>query len=308
MSSALSVLVVGAGAVGSFYGSILHRAGATVSVVARSDLDILRQRGYRIQSPLGDLSFQPAAVYASAAEAEAPDFLLVTLKVTDDIDRVELIRAAVGPQTTLVLIENGIGIEQEIADAFPNNPLISCLAFVAVSRTAPAEIEHSAFGDLTIGDFPRGAGTKAQQFKQLVEAGGVKGRLSDDIVGERWRKCVWNTPINPTSVLAGGADTKTLMTTAGGEALLRSLMHEVCAVAAAEGYPLPDNIIEMNLDSTRKMPAYHNSMALDYLHGRPMEIEPILGYVVRAGERHGVPVPGLATMYALLRLLVANQS
>jgi 2-dehydropantoate 2-reductase len=82
----------------------------------------------------------------------------------------------------------------------------------------------------------------------------------------------------------------------------------VCATAAADGYPLPDGIIDGNIRSTLKMPAYHNSMALDFLNGREMEIEPILGNVVRIAERHGVPVPRLATMYALLQLLVANRA
>jgi 2-dehydropantoate 2-reductase len=308
MSSATTVLVVGAGAIGGFYGSILHRAGAEVSVVARSDIAVLKEHGYRIQSPLGDLSFRPAAVHAAVEEAQAPDYLVVALKVIDGIDRVGIIRAAVGPNTTIVLIENGIGIEQEIAEAFPDNPLVSCLAFVAVSRTAPGVLDHKAFGALTLGDYPKGVGEEAKRLSELLEAGGVTARLSEEIVGERWRKCIWNTPINPASVLAGGADTTTLMTTPGGEELLRGLMQEVCAVAEAEGYPLPEKAIEVNIESTRKMPAYLNSMALDYLNDRPMEVEPILGYVVRAGERHGVPVPKLATMYSLLRLLIANKA
>ncbi|HEX5515905.1 MAG TPA: 2-dehydropantoate 2-reductase [Gammaproteobacteria bacterium] len=309
MSSPVNVLVIGAGAIGGFYGAILSRAGARVSVLARSDAAVLKERGYKIQSPLGDLSYRPAEVYASAEEITTPpDYLIVALKVVEGVDRVGIIRPAVGPNTAIVLIQNGIGIEQEVAEAFPNNPLISCLAFIAVSRIAPGELDHKAYGALTFGDYPKGAGKQAQRFAELLQAGGVESRLSEDVVAERWRKCVWNTPFNPASVLAGGADTQTLLTTAGGEELIRGFMEEVCATAAADGYPLPDGIIDGNIRSTLKMPAYHNSMALDFLNGREMEIEPILGNVVRIAERHGVPVPRLATMYALLQLLVANRA
>lgn len=308
MSSPVNVLVIGAGAIGGFYGAILSRAGARVSVLARSDVAVLKERGYKIQSPLGDLSYRPTEVYASAEEIPTPpDYLIVALKVVEGVDRADIIRPAVGPNTAIVLIQNGIGIEQEVAEAFPNNPLISCLAFIGVSRIGPGELDHKAYGALTFGEYPRGIGEKTQQLAELLKAGGIRATLSEDVVAERWRKSVWNTSFNPASVLAGGADTQTLLTTPGGEELLRAFMEEICAVAAADGYPLPTEIIDSNISGTLRMPAYHNSMALDFLNGRSMEIEPILGNVVRIAERHRVPVPRLATMYALLQLLVANR-
>lgn len=308
MTAAESVLIVGAGAIGGFYGAILHRAGAEVSLVARSDAELLRQKGYKIQSRLGDLSYQPSHVYTSTEEVGTPpDYLVVALKLIDNVDRVGIIKPVVGPNTTIVLIQNGIDIEPEVAEAFPDNPLLSCLAFIGVSRIAPAELEHKAYGMLAFGNYPQGVGPEAQRFAELLKAGGVNTQLSENVVADRWRKCVWNTTFNPASVLAGGADTQTLLTTPGGERMLRELMAEVCATAAAAGYPLEDGIIDANISGTLNMPAYHNSMALDYLHGRDMEIEATLGNVVRIAERLGLEVPKLATMYDLLRLLIANQ-
>ncbi|NLO79726.1 MAG: 2-dehydropantoate 2-reductase [Xanthomonadaceae bacterium] len=309
MSSPVKILVVGAGAIGGFYGAILHRAGAEVSVVARSDLAVLRERGYRISSPLGDLSFQPSKVYASTEEVEeSPDYLIVSLKLIKSVDRIGIMRPAVGPNTAIVLIQNGIDIEPEVVEAFPNNPLISCLAFVGVSRVAPGKLEHKAYGRLVFGNYPRGVSAEAERLSALLEAGGINTQLSEDVVRERWLKSVWNTAFNPSSVLAGGADTQTLLTTPGGEELIRGFMEEVCATAAAAGYPLPADIIDKNISATKKMPAYHNSMALDFLNGREMEIEPMLGNVVRIARKHGVPVPRLETMYGLLQLLVANKA
>ena len=284
MTDSPDVLVVGAGAIGAFYGAILHRGGARVSVVCRSDVDTVRESGLTISSPLGDLSFRPHAVYASADECtDPPDYLVVALKVVDGIDRVSAIRPAVGPKTTLVLIENGIDIEPEIAQAFPDNGLISGLAFTAATRVAPGRVEHKAYGHLVLGDYPQGAGAQAQRFGALLDAGGVQGQVSEDVVRERWLKCVWNTAFNPVSVLAGGAGTRTMLDAPGGEAFLATLMGEVCAVAAAEGYPMPSALIPTSMEKTREMPNYKTSMAVDWLNGRPMEVEAILGNAVRIG-------------------------
>ena len=93
-----------------------------------------------------------------------------------------------------------------------------------------------------------------------------------------------------------------LLDTAGGEKLVREMMQEVIAAAEADGHPLPPQIIDSNIDGTRKMPAYKNSMALDYLNDRPIELDAILGNVVAIAQKHGVPVPRLETMLAALRM------
>lgn len=310
MSEQPRVLILGPGAVGSFYGAILNRAGAEVSVVCRSDYDVVAGQGFQLQSPLGDLSYRPRAVYRDAADArsqdfEAPDYLLVTLKLVAGVDRVALMRPFVGAKTTLVLVENGIDIEPEIAEAFPDNTLVSSLAFVAVSRLAPGRIEHKAYGRLVLGNYPQGIGEAARGFASMLEAGGVRGDLTENIRRERWKKAVWNTAFNPASVLAGGADTGILLDGPGGERLIRSLMQEVLEVAEADGEVLEPDTPDKMIHQTRKMPPYKNSMALDYLNGRPMEVEPILGNVIRLADRYGLAVPRLRTVYGLLSLRMA---
>ena len=157
MSESTRVVVVGAGAIGSFYGAILKRAGCHVSVVLRSEYEAVKAEGFQIDSPLGDLSYRPDAVYrdGDTPEHEA-DYVICCVKVLPSIDRAALIKPWVGENTRIVLIENGIDIEREVADALPDNPVISCLAFIAVSRVAPGKIEHKAFGSLTMGAWPEG--------------------------------------------------------------------------------------------------------------------------------------------------------
>lgn len=306
MTGKPDVLIVGAGAIGGFYGAILKKAGCTVSTVLRSDYGVVREQGIRITSPLGELSFQPDHVYREGdLPDEAPDFLILCVKVLPGVDRVSLVAPWMGEKTRLVLIENGLDIERELADAFPDNPLVSCLAFVAASRTDAGVIEHKAYGKLVMGRYPDGIDENCQQLSQLFTEGGINIDLTEQVVGERWRKCLWNTPFNPLSVIANGADTRTILETEGGEELIRAMMREVMSVAAAEGYPMDESLIDQNIKGTWKMPAYKNSMALDYLNDRPIEREAVLGNVVSIARRHGISVPHLNTVLVTLKMRAA---
>ncbi|HLR17527.1 MAG TPA: 2-dehydropantoate 2-reductase [Alcanivoracaceae bacterium] len=295
-------LIIGAGAIGSFYGALLHKVGWQVSVVARSDASLVAEQGYQFESPLGDISWRPHKVYSNENNNEKFDYVVLCTKVLPSLDRAALLKPWVSDNTTIVLIQNGIEIEAPVLEAFPNNPLLSCLAFIAVTRVAPGKIVHKAFGRLKIGGYPHGNREVAQPFADALSAAGVAADVSEDIVYERWLKCVWNTPFNPASILANGADTMQMLEAPGGEAFIKTLMAEVVRVAAAAGYDLPADVVEANIAGTRAMPAYRNSMAIDYLHQRDTETEAILGNVVAVAKKHGVSVPHLETMWALIQI------
>lgn len=299
----MRILVIGTGAIGSFYGSLLAKAGADVSVLARSDYEDVKAHGIEIRSEtsLGQWHFTPSRVVASAAELdEAPDVVLLCIKLVEGADRAALLRDALGPDTAIVLLSNGVDIENEIAAAFPDHELISGLAFICVTRTAPGKIWHQAYGRLALGNYPQGLSEKTRTLAAAFESAGIGCNITDNIVTARWQKCLWNAAFSPLSVLSGGLSTTDLLTTQ--EALIRSIMNEVSAIAAALGHPQPDGIIDQQIDGTRKMPPYKTSMLLDFEAGRPMETEAILGNTVRAGHRAGVAIPHLDTVYALMKL------
>lgn len=297
------VLIIGAGAIGAFFGAVLARQGAAVSVVSRSDAAAVRNQGFRISSPLiGPTTFRPAAIYRTPEEAPPPDYLILSTKVLPEVDRAELIKPAVGPHTTIVLMQNGLDIEAEVAARFPANELLSCIAFIGVARTGPAEINHQTAGSLSLGAYPSGITPAAERLAALFEQGGVKCRLVADVQSARWQKALWNATFNPLSILGEGFDTATLLGSASSEKLVRDLMHEVASVASAAGHPLNANIIEQLIAMTRAMPAYKTSMALDVENGRPTEIEAILGNVVRTARKFSVSVPKLDMLYALARI------
>lgn len=303
MSDKPSILIVGAGAIGSFYGAILKRAGCAVSVVMRSEYDAVVANGIQINSDLGDLSYRPDHVYRDGDTPEsAPDYLILCVKVLPGVDRAAMIRPWMGDNTRIVLIENGLDIERELADAFPANPVTSCIAFIAASRVAPGIVDHKAYGRLVMGSFPSGIDNETQALADLFIEGGIKIDLTEEVVGERWRKCLWNTSFNPLSVLANGADTVTILDTEGGEALMRELIREVMAVAAADGYPMDESLIDKNIAGTRKMPPYKNSMALDHLNDRPIELDAVIGNVVAIAQKRGISVPHLNTVLVTLRM------
>lgn len=297
----MKVLVIGTGAVGSFYGSLLARQGAEVSVLARTDYAHIKGHGISIESQGEIWQFRPAQVLREAAELkEKPDYVLLCVKVTEGTDRVGLLRDALGPHTAIVLLANGIDIEAEIAAAFPGNELISGLAFVCVTRTAPGKIWHQAYGRMALGNYPAGLSEKTKALCAAYERAGIVCVASADIATARWQKCVWNAAFNPLSVLSGGLATADILI--AQEALVRAIMEEIATIAKAAGHPLPANIVEQNITSTYKMPPYKTSMLLDFEAGRPMETEAILGNAVRYGQRLGILIPHLEAVYALMKL------
>ena len=296
------VLIIGAGAIGGFYGSLLAKAGADVAVVCRSEYEHVKQHGFIINSHvLGNWTFTPSQVLENAAEYNGTaDYVLLCTKVVPSVDRVALIRPAVAADTAIVFIQNGVDIEQEIVSAFPGNEIISGLAYVCCNRIKKGEILHQAYGRLVLGNLPGSVSLKATRLCELIRQSGIDCDASEYIVSERWKKCVWNAAFNPLSVLSGGLHTLEILKSQ--ETFVRSLMQEVCRIAEASGYQLPDNTVDVNIEITYEAPPYKTSMLLDYENGQAMETEAILGNAVRAAKRSGITSPYLESVYALMKL------
>lgn len=296
------VLVVGAGAVGGFYGALLAKAGAEVAMVCRSNYGHVKQHGFDIESHnLGKWHFRPSQVLKDISEFEGnADYVLLCTKVLPGQDRASLIQAAVTDKTAIFFIQNGVEIEQDMLDAFPGNEVISGLAFICCNRIKPGLIAHLAYGRLAVGTLPGSIGPKTEALASLFNRSGIECIATVDIITERWKKCVWNAPFNPLSVLSGGLLTPDILHSQ--EAFVRSIMQEICHIAEALGHPLPDTVVDQNIESTYAMPPYKTSMLIDYENGHPMEIEAILGNALRAGKNAGVKTPYLESVYTLMKL------
>lgn len=295
------ILVIGAGAIGSFYGGKLAQAGAEVSTISRSDFDVVKKNGIAVKSCLGDFHFSPQKTLRDVADyGEKPDFILVATKVLPEISVPDLIRPVLAPHSSIILLQNGIHIENEIAKSFPQQHLISALAFVCVSKIAAGKIHHQDYGRLILGDFPRGISAKSLELVELWKKSGLSVEASENIQTERWKKLVWNAAFNPISVMFGGLDTKKILEQATAKNLVENVMQEICVLAEADGCKLPENIVEKNIEMTQKMKPYKTSMLLDFEAGRKMEVEAILGNAIRFAKNKNIAVPHLARIYELL--------
>jgi len=298
------ILIVGTGAIGGFYGGKLAQAGASVSTLCRSDYELVKSKGIIVTSTLGDFHFTPEKVIRNLSQyGPSPDYILVGLKVLPEIDTAKIIKEVVGAETAIVLLQNGVEIEEPVAQAFPDNEIISGLAFICATRTSPGHIDHTDFGRLVIGRFPAGKSARAEELATLFNDSGVVCEVSEDVVTARWRKLVWNAPFNPISVLGGGVDTKTMVENPESLELARKVMEEVYLIAAAAGHLLPEEVVQQNIDGTRAMAPYKSSMLVDFEAARPLEVEAILGNGLRVAERHGVSAPHMESLYGLLKLV-----
>ena len=296
-----NILIIGAGGVGAYFGGRLAQGDLSVSVVCRSDYDVVKSGGFDIKSINGDFLFIPDQVCQAPDEyLQEADYVIVSVKALPEIDIVKLLRPVVKPHTAIVLLQNGIDIEHDVYDAYTNNELISGIAYIGVARKGDGKIEHQGGGHLSVGLFPKGVSKRVELLHSLFEQSGVECEIRRDIVTKRWEKLLWNVPFNSLSVLGGCIDTQQIMADKHLVSLAEKTMREVVTVAKACDVDLDDKLIEWNLEYTRNFPPYKSSMLLDFENGRKMEAEAILGNVVKLAKKHEISVPYIETLFALL--------
>lgn len=300
----VKILLFGTGAVGSFYAGKLSQTGASVSVISRSDYEIVKNKGIIIKSISGDFHFVPDRVLKSGAEYDDyADFIIVATKVLPEIDVYSMIKDSVTSGSSIVLLQNGIDIERSVVEKFPDNEIISALAFICVSRTNYGEINHQDYGRIVIGRFPGGLSEKVSILEKMFSISGLPVESTDDVITARWKKLLWNAPFNPLPVICDGADTKEMLENQNIKILCREIMEEVLILSKADGHPLDELMIKKNIEDTEKMTPYKTSMLLDYENRRPMEIDAIIGNVLKFSEKYNIFTPRLKTLYAFLSII-----
>jgi 2-dehydropantoate 2-reductase len=303
--------VVGSGAVGGFYGIRLAHAGAPVQFLVRHDAEQVRRHGLDLASPEGDLHVEDVDVAQDWSALQPCDVLLVAVKATANTDVLtqlsEHADRLLAPSGGILLVQNGIGAEADFAAAAPGRQVLGGLAFLCANRTGPCSVAHLDFGALTIaahapGEVPAGVTPLMQAIAEDLAAAATACLLDEDLVRARWRKLMWNIPFNPLSVILD-ARTDALMGDPAAVDLVRQLMGEVAAAAAAEGRVLPEGLVDDLLSATAAMAPYATSMKLDADAGRPLEIEAMLAEPLRRAHRAGVEMPAVAVLHRQLAFL-----
>lgn len=299
--------VVGTGAIGGYYGAKLASAGFDVWFVARSDADALRHSGLHVSSVDGDIELPVVQVADDPLDVPPVDVVLLTIKATGNASLATLLQPLVGPGTVVVVMQNGFGVDAEVATAVPEAIVLGGMCFICSTRVAPGRIDHLDFGRVTVGEHrpdgaPAGVTDAVQAVVDDLKSAGVEASTRTDLVSARWQKLVWNMPFNGLSVVLD-AGTDALMSDPGTRALATSLMGEVEAIAAAHGHPIGDGFIDRMLANTEAMTPYATSMKLDFDAQRPLELPTIYDAPLEVAAALGVSAPGLTALAAQLHFL-----
>jgi 2-dehydropantoate 2-reductase len=304
----MRIAIVGAGAVGGYYGARLAQHGGDVHFLFRSDYEHVRDHGIEVRSVDGDFALSPARVHAYHNVKKMPraDLVLVTLKTTANDQLPRLVPPLIHDHTIVLTLQNGLGNENALAQHIGADRVIGGMAFVCINRVSPGVLEHTERGIIKVGELSPGVTQRVRAIVELFTRANINAEPIEDLRRGRWEKLVWNIPFNGLGALHD-ATTDRLLATPQGEALVRAVMAEVVAAAAGNGVALDPDVIDRMIEVTRPIPAYRTSTQVDRQLGRPMEIEAMFGEPFRAAGRAGVLTPRLHHLYDALTRLNASQ-
>ncbi|KAJ9633996.1 uncharacterized protein PV06_08555 [Exophiala oligosperma] len=315
VGSPVNILLFGAGSVGAVHLYQFQRAGCRVTAVCRSNYDAVNRDGFTLISKrFGNVKFRPEHVVRKAEDCPKDvsyDYIFVASKSFPGTKPLlsDMIRPAMRPHTAIVLAQNGIAIEDEVAQVYPNNPLLSCAVYMPATQTDQGVIQYPEMLNLLeIGTFPANAPPShkeaATRLADLVVAGGGQAEVHDDIQIARWSKLLLNGAWNPICALSMCTDGDFLGTSPQAYDLVWSVMLEIIALAKKIGIPgIDEKVAEQKLSIAKRRSETGQgraiSMLQDIQQGRLFEIEAIVGNTVRLGKKHGVQMPLMEALYAL---------
>jgi 2-dehydropantoate 2-reductase len=299
------VAVVGAGAVGGYFGGMLARAGAPVVMIGRSEFVTAVKNGLVLDTLHFKEKVQVEATTDLVA-ARGADIILFCVKTTDTVSTAQTLASATSPSAVVVSLQNGVDNGEKIR-AFGIDAL-SAVVYVAASVPEPGHVKHVGRGDLVIG--PRDA--KAERFAAVFERAGVACRISENIDGELWTKLIWNCALNAISAL-GRVRYGQIAASQTARKLVESAVAEVLAVAKAAKIQLIGvESLEAGMAGAMKiatqMAGAISSTGQDLMRGKPTEIDSLNGYIARRGAVLGVPTPVNQALYALVKLAEASNA
>jgi len=292
---------VGAGAVGGYFGGLLARGGAPVTMIGRPVfVDAVRQNGLRLDTAQFQETVHPEASTELAAAKDA-DYVLFCVKTTDTAATSQELAKHIRADCAVLSLQNGVNNAEEIRKASGIEAL-PAVVYVAASVPSPGVVKHFGRGDLVIG--PHSA--KVDGTAAFFERAKLPCRVSDNIDGELWTKLVWNCALNAVSGL-GRVTYGEIIASNDAKRIVEAVVHEVLAVARKKGIHPPglENPKAALAGAYRigqQMSATRSSTAQDMARGKRTEIDALNGYIARLGAELDVPTPVNHTLYTLVKL------
>lgn len=292
--------VIGVGAIGGFYGAKLARSGKDVHFLSHSDCQFVKEHGMQVDSCDGSFHLDHINVYQYSADMPKCDVVIVGLKTTNNHLLLDLLPPLLHEKTVVVLIQNGIGVEADVQQMFPDVQLVAGLAFICSAKTEPGRVNHQCYGQINFGNY---SCHDEQLFQQLLDdfnQAGVKAGTVE-YYEARWKKAVWNMPFNGMTV-ALDTQTDLLLKNPATRQLIRDLMMEVIHAARHLGVNgLDESFADKMIEMTDQMTPYSPSMKLDYDFGRPMEIYYLYSRPIQMAREAGFSMPKLEMLEAELK-------
>ena len=298
--------VIGTGAIGGYYGAKLAHAGQELHFLFHSDYEYVKQHGLQVDSCNGSFHLDNVNAYQHTEDMPQCDVVLVGLKSVNNGILQSLLLPLLHDQTLVVLIQNGIGVEEDVQKMFPGVQLAAGLAFICSAKTEPGVVNHQCLGSINLANYSCRDEALMQAVVDEFRQAGIETGLME-YNEARWKKAVWNMPFNGMTV-ALLTQTDQLLKNKATRQLIREQMMEVVSTAQHLGVKNVDvAFVDKMIDMTDSMIPYSPSMRLDYDFHRPMEIYYLYTRPLQIAREAGCPMPKLEMLEAELRFLEAEQ-
>jgi 2-dehydropantoate 2-reductase len=301
----MTYAIIGTGAIGGFYGGRLAHAGKEVHFLLHTDYDYVRDNGLQVDSCDGSFHLDHVNAYASTADMPKVDVVIVALKTTRNHLLSSLLPPLLHERSLVLLIQNGIGVEQDVQTMFPGVSLAAGLAFICSAKAGPGRVSHQCYGSINIGNFSCQDNGLVEDLAEDFREAGIQTGLVE-YHQARWKKAVWNMPFNGMTV-ALHTQTDQLLAHPATERLIYEQMMEVIGAAHAMGVTGIDaSFADQMIATTKAMVPYSPSMRLDYDFHRPMELEYLYHRPIRMAAEAGFSMPKLSMLADELEFLATT--
>jgi 2-dehydropantoate 2-reductase len=300
----MRIAVMAAGAVGGYFGARMAAAGHDVQFVARgANLEAIRTRGLRVESPLGDVHLPSASATNNPAEIGPVDIVLFAVKLWDTEEAARLILPLIGANTRVIPLQNGIDGPDRITPILGAETVIPGAAYIATVMAGPGVVSHtSQFARMIVGRSDGRDDAPLKAFVKAAKAAGIDITLSDSIDRERWQKFVFLVGLSGATATTRMPLGPILQDTDTRE-FFQDLMSEVVAVGHAKGIAIPEDFVADRLKfGDTSPPDFKASMLHDLERGNRLELDWLAGYVVKLGRELNVPTPANEGVYRVLKL------
>ena len=304
--SSLRVAVLGAGAVGCYYGGMLARAGHAVTLIGRPvHVEAFRKAGLHFEGLTFDEQV-PVEASTDAAAVRGAHLVLFCVKSTDTEQAAAQIAPHLDADAIVVNLQNGVDNTERI-QAKVSQPVVPAVVYVATEMKGPGHLKHHGRGDLVIGNLNGNISFNIlQELKIQFEKASIPVVVSGNVAGELWTKLVVNCAYNALSAITQLPYGK-LIAGPGIRETMRDVVDETLAVAKASGVQMAPDMLAKVYKIAEAMPTQVSSTAQDLARGKPTEIDHLNGYVVRRGEVLGIPTPANRALHALVKLIESKK-